>query len=152
MLCTRATAWLARRAASLSVAASTTAAPSSSSAAVQTVPLKWLRRDGSVLETSATVGKTLLNVAHKYDIELEGACEGVCACSTCHVILPNDVFQGLPDASEEEEDMLDQAFGLTGTSRLGCQVVVEPHHAGMEIKIPKATRNFYVDGHVPKPH
>ena len=126
--------------------------PSCAGGGEQTVDSKWVRRDGSILETAATVGKTLLNVAHKYDIELEGACEGVCACATCHVILPGSVFAALPEASEEEEDMLDQAFGLTSTSRLGCQVVVAPEHAGMEVRIPKATRNFYVDGHVPKPH
>ena len=125
---------------------------SSSSTAARTVNLKWIRRDGSVINTKATVGKSLLNVAHKFGIELEGACEGVCACSTCHVILPQQVFDKLPEPAEEEEDMLDQAFGLTSTSRLGCQVIVEDAHEGIEIKIPKATRNFAVDGFVPKPH
>lgn len=116
------------------------------------VSIKWLRKDGSIKPTLCDVGKTLLQVAHQYDIELEGACEGVCACSTCHVILEDGIFNKLPDPSEEEEDMLDQAFGLTPTSRLGCQVKVEKHHDGMLVKIPHATRNFYVDGHVPKPH
>lgn len=81
-----------------------------------------------------------------------GACEGVCACSTCHVILENDIFDALPEASEEEEDMLDMAFGLTATSRLGCQIKVVKEHDGMTLKLPAATRNFYVDGHKPKPH
>jgi hypothetical protein len=77
---------------------------------------------------------------------------GVCACSTCHVILPDDVFSSLPEASEDEEDMLDMAFGLTDTSRLGCQITITPDMEGVVWEMPKATRNFYVDGHVAKPH
>jgi ferredoxin len=53
-----------------------------------------------------------------------GACESSLACSTCHVILEEAVFDMLPEPCEEEEDMLDMAFGLTATSRLGCQVIV----------------------------
>lgn len=64
----------------------------------------------------------------------------------------SDLFDELPDASEEEEDMLDLAFALKSTSRLGCQVVVAENFAGETIQLPSATRNFYVDGHVPKPH
>jgi ferredoxin len=102
----------------------------------------------------AYIGESLLQVAQRNDIELEGACEGVCACSTCHVIFPDsDTFDNvLEEASEDEEDMLDMAFGLTETSRLSCQIIVTDEMEGMEIEIPPATRNFYVDGHVPKPH
>ena len=114
--------------------------------------ITWKRKDGSELKTPYKSGQSILNVAHRYNIELEGACEGVCACSTCHVILQNDVFDALPEASEDEEDMLDQAFGLTETSRLGCQIVLDSTHDGIVVQIPSATRNFYVDGHVPKPH
>ncbi len=98
-------------------------------------------------------GQTLLQIAHSNDgIDLEGACEGVCACSTCHCILPDDLYDALPFPSEDEEDMLDLAFGLTPTSRLGCQVVVNEDMDGASITLPAATRNFYVDGHVPIPH
>jgi len=101
----------------------------------------------------AKEGQVLLRAAQAAGIELEGACEGVCACSTCHVILPEDIYDHLPDPSEDEEDMLDQAFGLTSTSRLGCQIKLnKKDHDNILIKIPSATRNFYVDGHVPKPH
>lgn len=62
------------------------------------------------------------------------------------------MYDTLPDPSEEEEDMLDMAFGLTESSRLGCQIIVTKEMDGMEVEMPKATRNFYVDGHVPKPH
>ncbi|CAM9400579.1 unnamed protein product [Discosporangium mesarthrocarpum] len=94
----------------------------------------------------------LMRVAQRHGIELEGACEGVCACSTCHIILEGEVYDGLEEPSEDEEDMLDQAFGLTETSRLGCQVIVTPDMDGIMIRLPAATRNFYVDGHVPQPH
>jgi ferredoxin len=77
---------------------------------------------------------------------------GVCACSTCHLIFPENVFNSLPESSEEEEDMLDMAFGLTETSRLGCQVEITEAMDGMVVEMPKMTRNFYVDGHVPVPH
>jgi ferredoxin-2, mitochondrial len=111
-----------------------------------------LRDNSSKKSVKAIVGETLLQTAHRNDIELEGACEGVCACSTCHLILPQELFDRLEEPSEDEEDMLDMAFGLTESSRLGCQIVVAEHMEGVELQIPKATRNFYVDGHVPVPH
>ena len=58
----------------------------------------------------------------------------------------------LPEAEDEEEDMLDLAWGLTSTSRLGCQIELTEEMEGMVVRLPKATRNFYVDGHVPEPH
>ena len=104
------------------------------------------------MESTAAVGSTLLQAAHRSHIDLEGACEGSVACSTCHVILQPDIFDALTEASEEEDDMLDMAFGLTETSRLGCQVEVTGDMDNMLIELPTATRNFYVDGHVPQPH
>ena len=104
------------------------------------------------------MGETLLQTAHRNGIEMEGACEGVCACSTCHVILDqqmyDEVMDGMEDGclSEDEEDMLDMAFGLTHTSRLGCQINVTEGMEGSVFTLPKATRNFYVDGHKPTPH
>jgi ferredoxin-2, mitochondrial len=68
------------------------------------------------------------------------------------LILPQKVYDSLPRPSEDEDDMLDMAYGLTETSRLGCQVIVTKAMAGIDLELPKATRNFYVDGHVPKPH
>ena len=117
--------------------------------------------DGEVdsVTVEARVGENLLQVAHRCHIDLEGACEGVCACATCHVVLPGELYDALADPedldqepSEDEEDMLDMAFGLTDTSRLGCQVNVTEGMDGMRIELPSATRNFYVDGHVPQPH
>ena len=64
------------------------------------------------------------------------------ACSTCHIIVSEDWFEKLPDASEEEEDMLDLAYGLTRTSRLGCQITVTEDLDGLVIKVPDETRNM----------
>ena len=62
------------------------------------------------------------------------------------------MYDELPEPHEDEEDMLDMAFGLTDTSRLGCQITVTEDMDGILLEMPKATRNFYVDGHKPKPH
>lgn len=86
------------------------------------VKINWKLKDGSIISSTAPVGTNVMEAAHMSHIDIEGACGGVCACSTCHVILENDMFDILPEATEEEEDMLDQAFGLTASSRLGCQV------------------------------
>jgi ferredoxin len=86
-------------------------------------------------------GTTVLEAAHNNDINLEGACEGSLACSTCHVILDKDYFDKLEDPSEDEEDMLDLAFGLTPTSRLGCQIVLTKDLDGIVLKVPSETRN-----------
>jgi ferredoxin len=117
---------------------------SDTASTVETLTVRWIHKDGRETSTPAAIGSSLLNVAHRHGIELEGACEGVCACSTCHVILQKEAFDNLPEATEEEEDMLDRAFGQTATSRLGCQIKLEAHHDGLVIRLPRATRNFYV--------
>lgn len=117
-----------------------------------TVKIAWVLPDESVVEVDAAVGDNLLKIAHAHQIELEGACEGSLACSTCHVILDDAVYDSLPEPVPDEEDMLDLAYGLTPTSRLGCQIIVTSQMAGMRVRIPSATRNLYVDGHKPKPH
>lgn len=75
------------------------------------------------------------------------------ACSTCHVVVEDQsYYDKLPEPDDDENDMLDLAFGLTDTSRLGCQVIAKEDLDGLRVKIPSATRNFAVDGHIPKPH
>nr|ODN90413.1 adrenodoxin-type ferredoxin [Cryptococcus depauperatus CBS 7855] len=91
-------------------------------------------------------GDDILSLAHEYDVDLEGACEGSVACSTCHVIVDPAHFDILPEADDEENDMLDLAFGLEDTSRLGCQVKLTRELDGMVATLPSATRNMYVDG------
>lgn len=93
----------------------------------------------------ADVGENLLEIAHENKIPLEGACEGQLACSTCHVIVQDgSYFNKLDAATDAEEDMLDYAFGLTSTSRLGCQIVMCKELDGLVVEIPKATRNMMV--------
>jgi ferredoxin-2, mitochondrial len=118
----------------------------------ETVQIHWTLKDGTKMTTNDPLGGNLMRAAHRHGIELEGACEGVCACSTCHVIFEEDVFDELPEASEDEDDMLDQAFGLTPTSRLGCQIIIHKGLDGIHVELPPHTRNFAVDGHFNKPH
>jgi len=101
--------------------------------------------DGQEKTVEAPVGLSVLEIAHQNDIDLEGACEGSLACSTCHVVVDNSFFDKLPEASEDEEDMLDLAFGLTHTSRLGCQIRMTEELDGLKVKLPAATRNMMVD-------
>lgn len=96
-------------------------------------------------EIEAPVGLSVLEIAHKHDIDLEGACEGSLACSTCHVIIDPEFFDMLPEPKEEEEDMLDLAWGLTHTSRLGCQIIITEELDGLIVRLPAATRNMMVD-------
>ncbi|KAI5452069.1 mitochondrial matrix iron-sulfur protein [Naganishia albida] len=97
-------------------------------------------------------GDDLLSLAHEYDIDLEGACGGSIACSTCHLIIDPAHYDLLEEPGDDENDMLDLAYGLTDTSRLGCQVRLSKDLDGMEATLPSATRNMYVDGHKPTPH
>jgi ferredoxin, 2Fe-2S len=90
-------------------------------------------------------GISVLEAAHQNDISLEGACEGSLACSTCHVIVAPEFFDKLAKAKDEEEDMLDLAFGLTHTSRLGCQIIMSDELDGLVVSLPSATRNMMVD-------
>ncbi len=99
--------------------------------------------DGSKKSYEAVEGETLLNLAHRTDPDLlEGACEGSLACSTCHVIVDPKFFEILGSISDEENDMLDLAFGLTETSRLGCQIKITKDINGICVAIPRCTRNI----------
>jgi 2Fe-2S ferredoxin len=102
----------------------------------------FIERDGTKREFDVPVGLSLLEIAHKHGIDIEGACEGSLACSTCHVIVDPEWFDLLPDATEDEEDMLDLAFGLAKTSRLGCQIIMSEELDGLTVRLPAATRNM----------
>lgn len=98
--------------------------------------------DGTEKVCDAPEGLSVLEVAHKNMIDLEGACEGSMACSTCHVIVDPEWFEKLEEASEEEEDMLDLTFGLKRTSRLGCQIRMTPELDGLKVILPKEHHNM----------
>ncbi|HWG80074.1 MAG TPA: ferredoxin family 2Fe-2S iron-sulfur cluster binding protein [Stellaceae bacterium] len=104
--------------------------------------MTFIERDGTRREVDAPLGLSVLEIAHKHGIDIEGACEGSLACSTCHVIVDPEWHELLKEASEDEEDMLDLAFGLTQTSRLGCQIIMTEELDGLTVKLPQATRNM----------
>lgn len=103
--------------------------------------VNFILPSGEVTQVEAPDGLSILEVARQNDIAIEGACEGSLACSTCHVIVEQDFFDILEEPSEDEEDMLDLAFGLTPTSRLGCQIRVSEEIDGITVRVPEATRN-----------
>lgn len=92
--------------------------------------------DGLVVEVEP--GTNILELAHEHHIEMESACGGVCACTTCHCIVRQG-FDSLEEADELEEDMLDKAWGLEAQSRLACQVIVGDED--LTIEIPKYSLN-----------
>jgi ferredoxin, 2Fe-2S len=104
--------------------------------------MTFVTPQGERITVEAPVGLSVLEIAHQNNIDLEGACEGSLACSTCHVIVDSEWYDTLPDAQEEEEDMLDLAFGLTHTSRLGCQIIMKEELDGLVVTLPPATRNM----------
>ena len=117
------------------------------------IPVTFILKDGSSVEAMGREGEILLRLAQRYDVPMEGACEASLACVTCHCYVePEEMFDSLPEASEEEEDLLDKAPFLSVNSRLGCQIIVTEELSGIQLRLPRATANFYVDGHVPQPH
>jgi 2Fe-2S ferredoxin len=104
--------------------------------------MTFIERDGTRREVEAPLGLSVLEVAHKHDVDIEGACEGSLACSTCHVIVDSAWFGKLAKPTEDEEDMLDLAFGLEKTSRLGCQIVITEALNGLTVKLPSSVRAY----------
>jgi ferredoxin len=117
-------------------------------------------REGTSHNMPCKVGDNVLQLMRIFQeknpkLYLEGACESSLACSTCHIILDDksyNLLQQIKESTEEEEDLLDMASCLTPTSRLGCQINLVKGMDGSTISLPKFSRNFYVDGHVPQPH
>jgi 2Fe-2S ferredoxin len=107
--------------------------------------MTFINTDGSRVEVEAPIGLSVMEIAHRNNVDLEGACEGSLACSTCHVVVDSEWYEVLEPASEDEEDMLDLAFGLTHTSRLGCQIKMTEELDGLTVSLPGATRNMAVD-------
>ena len=105
----------------------------------------FINVDGSKISVNASEGLSLLEIAHDNGINLEGACGGSLACSTCHLILEKKWYDFLDEPTEEEEDMLDLAFSLTETSRLGCQIFMKPELNNIVVKLPPGSCNLFLN-------
>ena len=103
--------------------------------------MTFIERDGTRREVEAALGLSVLEIAHRHGVDIEGACEGSLACSTCHVIVDGAWFTKLVDPTEDEEDMLDLAFDLQETSRLGCQIIMTEALDGLVVKLPSGSKN-----------
>ncbi|KAL2810202.1 2Fe-2S ferredoxin-type domain-containing protein [Aspergillus granulosus] len=107
------------------------------------INVSFIDKDGEKYDFQVSEGDNLLDIAQANDLEMEGACGGSCACSTCHVIVEDpDMFDKMEEPSDDENDMLDLAFGLTETSRLGCQVLMNKELDGLVVRLPSMTRNL----------
>ena len=100
------------------------------------VKVTFITEQGEKVAAQGAVGDRLLAVAQAAGMPLEGTCEGQMACSTCHVVIAREWFDKLIPASEDEEDMLDLAAGVTRTSRLSCQIELSEELDGIEVRIP----------------
>ena len=98
--------------------------------------------DGAVIE--ADTGTTICDAALANGIEIEHACEKSCACTTCHVIVREGI-DSLPESTEDEDDLLDKAWGLEPDSRLSCQATVGKED--LIVEIPKYTINMVSENH-----
>lgn len=107
------------------------------------IKVRFHKPDGTLdKEFEAKPGQRLLDVAWAAKQPLEGACEGVMACSTCHVIVDKADFEKLPRASDEEEDLLDLAAHATRTSRLACQIILTNDLTELSVRIPAGAKNW----------
>ena len=104
----------------------------------------FIEPNGTEREVEAPLGKSLLDIAQTNNIQIEGACEGSLACSTCHVIVNEDWFDRIKPIKEEESDMLDLAYGLTRHSRLCCQILMSEDLDGLVVSLPLETHNLMI--------
>ncbi|KAF2677638.1 ferredoxin [Lentithecium fluviatile CBS 122367] len=105
--------------------------------------ITFIAKEGDRHTFDVKAGDNLLDIALEYDLEMEGACGGSCACSTCHVIVEDEsLYDKMDEPDDDENDMLDLAFGLTETSRLGCQVKMTKELDGLVVRLPSMTRNL----------
>ncbi|XP_063707957.1 adrenodoxin-like protein 2, mitochondrial [Culicoides brevitarsis] len=103
------------------------------------VQVTFVKHNGERIKTKGKLGDSLLDVVVNNNIDLDGfgACEGTLTCSTCHLIFSKADFDRLPEkAGDEELDMLDLAYDLTETSRLGCQIILSKDLDGLEVRVP----------------
>ena len=106
------------------------------------ININFITPDNEKIKVKVEPGTSVLEAAHQNSLPLEGTCEGSLACSTCHVIMESEYFNLLDELEEEEQDMLDCAYAVTNTSRLGCQVIITKELEGATFSIPGRTRNI----------
>ncbi|KAI4877142.1 hypothetical protein NFI96_026487 [Prochilodus magdalenae] len=108
------------------------------------VTVNFINRDGEKITAKASPGESLLDVVVDQDLDFDGfgACEGTLACSTCHVIFDEETYKQLGPISDEEMDMLDLAYGLTDTSRLGCQICLTKSLDGVTVRLPESVADI----------
>merc|ERR1719436_665445 len=98
---------------------------------------------GGETSITAKAGQTVLEAAHAHNIDIEGACGGECACSTCHIVLDQEAYDSMPEPDDDEADMLDLAAHVCDTSRLGCQIKLQKERDdGLRITIPVGSVNL----------
>ena len=102
----------------------------------------FIDRDGTRHELDAPIGDTLMEIGREAGLDIEGACDGCMACSTCHLIVDPAWYPRMEAADEDERDMLELAYCLTRTSRLGCQIEVTEALDGLVVMLPAETRNM----------
>ncbi|XP_042538861.1 adrenodoxin, mitochondrial [Dipodomys spectabilis] len=104
------------------------------------ITIHFINRDGETLTTKGKIGDSLLDVVIENNLDIDGfgACEGTLACSTCHLIFEDHIYEKLDPITDEENDMLDLAYGLTDRSRLGCQVCLTKAMDNMTVRVPDA--------------
>lgn len=108
----------------------------------KTVKVVFVERHGATRELTGESGVSLMQAAKTHGVDMEGACEGCMACSTCHVIVDPAWSGKLPKPAEAEADMLDLTYGVTPTSRLACQITLTPALDGLTVRLPQSTRNM----------
>lgn len=106
------------------------------------VAITFVTAKGEEVHVEAKEGLAVLDIAQANGIDMEGACEGSMACSTCHVILSDADFDRFAAPKEEEDDLLDLAFGAKPTSRLACQLLLSKAHEGAVFRLPEQTRSL----------
>ncbi|KAL1022145.1 hypothetical protein UPYG_G00022750 [Umbra pygmaea] len=108
------------------------------------VTINFINRDGEKITAKGSPGESLLDVVINQDLDFDGfgACEGTLACSTCHLIFDEDVYKKLGPVTDEEMDMLDLAYGLTDTSRLGCQICLTRSLDGITARVPDSVTDI----------
>ena len=109
--------------------------------------ITFVEFDGTVRQVNAKVGMSFLSVAKKNNIDLEGACGGSLACATCHLIVAQEWYDRLPPASASEKVLLDVAFDMTATSRLGCQLRMTKDLDGCVVRVADKNRDLALSVH-----